>query len=306
MCIRLLFVWLVVAVTCASDRLYAQFTDPHNYDDSPVGLNELEFAFAYAQSNASIDTAIVIAGAKLDLYQGSFSYSRYFGLAHRLFWVTGNLPAGRLNGSISGTRVQGSVAGMGDSACQIGGLLKGGPALSVEQFASYKPTTIVGLSLIITVPTGLYDSGKVLNLGSDRWSFKPEIALTHPFGAEQKWQVDTYANVYFFTDNTSYRRGEVLRQDPLPGIEGHLSYSFLNNLWASFDARYSFRGATSLNGVSQDNAQRNFSLGSEVSFSLNARNTFTFVYDKAVVHENGPALAGFSLKYAYTWGKGYR
>ena len=55
-------------------------------------------------------------------------------------------------------------------------------ALSIEQFASYKPGTSLGLSLAITAPTGLYNSGKILNLGSDRWSFTPEIALSHPFG----------------------------------------------------------------------------------------------------------------------------
>jgi hypothetical protein len=105
-------------------------------------------------------------------------------------------------------------------------LLNGGPALSVEQFENYKPTTTVGVSLSMTAPTGLYRSDKVLNLGSDRWSFKPEISLSHLFGPEQKWQLNIYANVYFFTDNTSYHRTEILRQEPLPGIEGQMSYAF--------------------------------------------------------------------------------
>lgn len=44
----------------------------------------------------------------------------------------------------------------------------------------------MGMSLTITAPTGLYDADKLLNLGSNRWSFKPEIALSHPFGPKQK------------------------------------------------------------------------------------------------------------------------
>lgn len=112
-------------------------------------------------------------------------------------------------------------------------LLKGGPALSVAQFENYEPTTTVGVSLTITAPTGQYDANKVLNLGSKRWSFKPEFAVSHPFGPEQKWRFDAYANADFYTDNTTYQRTKVLRQLPLPGLEGHIIRSFWNspNLW---------------------------------------------------------------------------
>jgi hypothetical protein len=185
-------------------------------------------------------------------------------------------------------------------------LLKGGPALSVAQFENYKPTTVVGMSLGITAPTGLYNSNKILNLGSDRWSFKPEIALSHPFGQEQKWQLDAYANAYFFTDNTSYHGVEILRQDPLPGVEGHISYSFVSSAWVSFDTRYSFRGVTFVNGVNQSNSQQNFSVGSELNVSLNARNALVFGFDRAFVHQNGPASTGFAVRYNFTWGRGYK
>ena len=301
----LLFVCFALASHGPPDKVYAQFTDPRNYDNTPVGTNQVELAYAYARSNASIDTSLIVTGARVNLNQGSIGYTRYFGLFHRLFWVKATLPMAGLDGSISDTKVQGSVTGTGDTSYQISALLKGGPALSLAQFENYKPTTTVGMSISITAPTGLYDSIKVLNLGSDRWSFKPEIALSHPFGPEQKWQLDAYANAYFFTNNTSYHGVEILRQDPLPGIEGHMSYSFVNSLWVSFDTRYSLRGVTFVNGVNQNNSQQNFSLGTELNVSLNARNSLVFGFDKALVHKNGPALTGFGVKYNFTWGKGY-
>jgi len=301
----LLFICLVVAIPAFPHRLYAQFTEAHNYDNTPVGVNQVELAYSYAHANASLDTSLVVEGAKFNLSQGSISYTRYFGLFHRLGWVQASLPIAGLDGSVSGTTVEGSITGVGDSGYTLAMLLKGGPALSAEQFETYKPTTIVGLSLSITAPTGLYRSNKVLNLGSDRWSFKPEISLSHPFGPEQKWQLDTYANVYFFTDNTSYHRTEILRQEPLPGIEGHMSYSFTSSVWASVDTRYSFRGTTLVNGENQNNSQQNFILGSEVNVSLTRRNSLVFEFGKALVHNNGPASTGFAVKYSYSWGKGY-
>jgi len=302
---RLFLACLALAVLHVPHRAWAQFNDAHSYDNTPVGTNQVELAYSYVHANASLDTALIIPGAKLDLNQGMISYARYFGLFHRLMWVEAGVPVAGLTGSISGTRIQGSTTGAGDSSYQAAMLLKGGPALTVEQFENYKPTTILGVSFTITTPTGLYRANKILNLGAERWAFKPEFALSHPFGAEQKWQFEAYANVYFYTDNTSYHGREILRQEPLPGFEGHITYSFNNSLWASVDTRYSFRGTTFVNGVGQNNAQQNFVLGTEMNVSINARNSLLFEFAKPLVHQNGPVLVGFTVKYDYTWGKGY-
>ena len=159
------------------------------------------------------------------------------------------------------------------------------------------------MSLTISAPTGQYNSNNLLNLGSERWSFKPEIAVSYPFGSEQKGQCDVYAHAYLITDNTSYKGREILRQEPLPGMEGHVSYFFVHNAWVSIDTLYSFSGATVIDGVHQNDAQKNFTLGSEVNVSLNPRNSLVFQFAKALVHQNGPALTGFAVKYSYSWGK---
>jgi len=284
----------------------AQFADPRLYTNSPVGTNQIELLYAYARSNTSIDSSLIVGGAKFHLNQGVVTYTRYFGLKDHLAWVEPSLPIAGLSGSISGTNISGSVTGTGDSSYQTGMLLKGGPALSVAEFESYKPTTSIGVSLTVTAPTGKYDENKLLNLGTARWSFKPEIGVCQPFGRAQRWEIDAYANSYFFTDNTTYRGIEILKQRPLPGLEAHLSYSFNDAVWASVDTRYSFRGDTLVSGVGQNNGQRNFIVGSEVNVSLNPRSTLVFVLAKAAVHHNGPSITGFSVRYDYTWGKGYK
>jgi hypothetical protein len=303
---RLRFVCLTLAIFPFPGQVYAQFAEAHHYDNTPIGVNQVELAYAYAHSDASIDTSLVVAGARFNLNQGTITYTRYFGFLHRAAWVEASVPLADLSGSVSGTNIQGSITGSGDSSYAVTGLLKGGPALSPDQFADYKPTTTVGLSLTISAPTGQYDPNHLLNLGSDRWSFKPEIALSHPFGSGQKWQCDGYAHAYFFTDNTSYHGKEILRQEPLPGLEGHVSYFFVPKAWASIDALYSFRGPTVINGVNQNNAQKNFTLGSEVNVSLNSQNSLVFQFAKALVHQNGPSLTGFAVKYTYSWGRGYK
>jgi Putative MetA-pathway of phenol degradation len=285
---------------------HAQFTDPRNYQNAPIGVNQAELAYAYARSDTSIDPSITIGHARLNLNQGTISYTRYFSLLHRMAWFSPSLPIAGLNGSISGTNVNKAITGTGDSNYEMALLLKGGPALTVPEFENYQPTATIGMSLNVTAPTGKYDSTTVLNLGSNRWSFTPEFALSWPFGTQQKWEFDAYANAGFYTDNTLYQGKEILKQDPLPGLEGHLSYAFLDNLVTSLDARYSCFGRTTINNVNQNDSQKNFVLGSETIVSLNEKNSLSFIVAKALVHDNGPTITGVIVKYDYYWGKGYR
>jgi hypothetical protein len=282
-------------------RVLAQFNDPRAYANTPVGTNQIELNYAHVHANASLDPSLAIRGANLNVNQGIIDYTYYFGLFGRLAWVEAGVPLAGLSGSVAGTNISGATNGAGDSSYQFGILLKGGPALNTADFENYEPPTSLGLSLTITAPTGSYQPNKILNLGSDRWSFKPEVALSHPFGAQRKWEVDVYGNVSFYTDNTSYHGKEILRQQPLPGVEGHLSYSFNDRVWVALDTRYSSRAVTFLNGISQNNAQENFILGSEVNLSLNPRNSLSFVFAKTLVHDNSPTATGFSVKYDYTW-----
>jgi hypothetical protein len=60
--------------------------------------------------------------------------------------------------------------------------LFGAPALSVKDFASYKQNTIIGLSLAVTAPAVQYDSQRLVNIGANRWSLKPEIGISKALG----------------------------------------------------------------------------------------------------------------------------
>jgi hypothetical protein len=301
---RIFFVALALAGLLHPNQAWAQFSDPRTYEETPTGTNQIEGAYSYAHGDTSIDTSVIVTGAQLNLHQVTIDYTHDFGWLDHLMWVEAAVPLADLAGSISGTNIHRSTSGTGDSSYAFGMLLKGGPALSETEFAQYAPRTTVGVSFTATAPTGSYDANRILNLGAGRWSLKPEIGVSHPFGRDQKWVLDLYANVYFYTDNTAYHGREILRQEPLPGLEGHISYSFNDKIWTSLDSRYSFRADTFVDGVNQDNPQQNFILGTETNVSLGARSSVVVEVGKALVHRNGPAVAGLSVKYDYSWGSG--
>jgi len=298
---------LVALAACSSPAaLYAQFTDPRTYTLAPVGISQLEVDYIHAEADASIDASIEVAGAHFEQNQAVVSCTHNFSMLSHLAWIKLGVPYATVSGSIAGTSISGSTTGAGDSSLQFTTLLKGGRALSAAEFAAYQPAPTVGLSVTITAPTGEYDAEKLLNLGSHRWSLKPELALSYPFGPDQSWVADAYVNVYFFTDNTAYHGVEVLRQEPLPGIEAHLSHDFTPRLWASLDLRYGFRGETVVDGVNQNDAQESLVAGAEANWSPSPSHSFVFVFAKALVHHNAPSATGVALKYVYTWGAAAR
>jgi hypothetical protein len=71
---------------------------------------------------------------------------------------------------------------------------------------------LVGASLTIIAPTGQYESSRLINIGSNRWSFKPEIGLALPRG---RWLFETSLGAWFYTDNDAFFGGRKREQDPI-------------------------------------------------------------------------------------------
>ena len=63
----------------------------------------------------------------------------------------------------------------------------GAPALTAAEFKDYRQDFILGASLRLTAPLGQYDSDKLVNIGTNRWSLKPEIGFSKAFG---RWTVE--------------------------------------------------------------------------------------------------------------------
>jgi hypothetical protein len=162
---RLRLVCSALALSAGTWRAYSQFTDPRNHQNSPVGVNQVELAYAYAHSDASINPSIIIADARLDLNQGTIGSTRYCSFLPRMVWVSPSLPIAGLSRSNSTTKVSGSRVGAGDSSYEAAMLVLGGPALSVAEFATYQPSTTVGISFGVTAPKGSYESDEILNPG---------------------------------------------------------------------------------------------------------------------------------------------
>ena len=133
------------------------------------------------------------------------------------------LPWARVSGSIPGTPISGSNDGFADPILYVTRSFRGAPALDLEGFMGYQQDTIVAGALIVQMPLGQYDSDRVLNVGTNRWVFKPEVAVSKARGP---WTYELYGNVQLFTDNDDYFGDLALEQDAIWGLEGHVIRDF--------------------------------------------------------------------------------
>jgi hypothetical protein len=169
---------------------------------------------------------------------------------------------------------------------------------------------LLGASVKIVIPVGQYDPTMLINLGSNRWAFKPELGLSHRHG---HWIVDAYGGAWLFTTNPEffsrnqyYAGTRAQTQDPIGIVEMHLSYDVRPRLWFSLDGNFWSGGTTSLNGVENPSTlQKSSRVGVTASVPLTMRQSVKFGFASGAYARFGGDYTIFSAAWQYSWvGKG--
>ena len=176
----------------------------------------------------------------------------------------------------------------------------GAPALAARELATYRETTVVGVALQIVAPSGEYYPDKLVNLGSNRWAFRPRIGVSHTAG---RWTLEAYGDVWLYTDNTDFLGGMTLEQDPFWVVQGHVLYTFRRGLWLGVNAGFANGGRTTVDGEEKD-FQENTRLGATLSIPLGRRHALKLVYVGGIATRLGADFDTFNLAYQYRWGGG--
>ncbi len=298
----LLLVWLT------SLRLYGQSLAPRAYLITPVGANALTISESYSTGDIEFNNTVPITGANGT--NNVFVATFYHGLSFfgRSANITLGLPytVGTFSALVINQRQEVYRSGLGEGAIRFAVNLKGGPAMKLPQFAQWKQKQLLGVSLLVQAPTGQYDPTKLINIGTNRWGFKPEFGYSQRWG---NWIVDGYGAVWFFTTNpeffshNSYFPGVQSRsQEPIGVLEGHLSRDFKPRLWVSLDGNFWFGGQTRLNGVEAANTlQRNSRVGATASFPVSKHQSLKFSYANGAYVRYGGDYQTVTAAWQYSW-----
>jgi hypothetical protein len=300
---RVLVVTLFGLIT-SSMNLHAQDLEPRAYSNTPVGMNFLLVGYQYSQGGLLFDPAVPITDADANVNMGLLGYVHTLAIADKSAKVGVLLPFAGLdaNGFVEDVFRTREDQGLADPAFYFTINLYGAPALSFEEFKDYQQDTIIGLALKLTAPLGVYENDRLLNIGTNRWSFKPEIGISQALG---RWTLEVAAAATLYSDNDEFDNGKTRQQDAIYSVQGHVVYTFPGNIWASVGATYYTGGRTTIDGVSRNDLQQNWRTGFTLALPINRHHSIKLFGNSGVRTRTGTDYDSLGIAWQYRWGGGF-
>ena len=293
---------LLTAAVMTGHRAHAQSLEPRSYANTPVGINFLLLGYGYLDGDVAFDASSPLKDAEVHSHSGVVAYARsldVWGLSGKILAV---LPVADVSGSakLRGQEKDREVLGLGDPLLRLSVNFFGAPALSMAEYPAYRQDVIVGASLQVTAPLGQYDSDKLLNVGTNRWSFKPELGVSKAWGP---LTLELIPAITFFTNNDDFLNGKTLEQDPIYSLQGHLIYEVSRAFWAAFNTTYYAGGRTTIDGDKGEQLE-NVRVGMTAALSLSRRQSIKLSGSTGVYSRTDSNFWTVAIAWQYRWGGG--
>ena len=277
-----------------------QELEPRAYSNAPIGTNFVLGGYTHLSGQVLLDPSLPVdnVNATVDVY--TLGYARFFGLAGRTASFAAVVPyvEADLRGDVLDAPAEVHRAGWGDLHLRGAINLFGHPALTPAEFARTPETLSAGASLSVVAPTGQYESSRFINIGTNRWAFKPELGVSWPLG---RWFAEVAGGVWLFTDNDDFRGGQRRSQEPIYVYQLHAGYNFRPGLWLAADYGHYNGGRTAVNGVENDDAQSNSRVGLVLSVPVASGWSGKVGWSKGTVVRAGGDYRIFTVALQYRW-----
>jgi len=292
-----LFLTAALASTAAGQEM-----EPRAYSPAPMGTQFVLVSYGHQSGDVLLDASLPLKDVSVKLNAASVGYGRTLNFAGRQANVAVLFPYlwGTAQGTVFEDQVSVRRSGGGDVRVRFSTLLKGGEALTPREFAQRKPSTIIGASVSIVVPSGQYDPARLVNPGSNRWAFKPEIGVSKPKG---RWTFEVVGGTWLFTPNKSFLGNSRREQKPMASFQGAVIYTLRPRMWVSGNATYYRGGSTVINEKENEDRQKNARIGATFSYPLNQQQSLKIAWAKGVTTRIGGNLNTFAIAWQYAWFK---
>jgi hypothetical protein len=294
-CVCCLLVFLIVGLPFLC---LAQELEPRRWSHLPTGANFVGVGYAYTEADISFDPILGIEDGKMELHTYAAKYIRTFELFQKSarIGLAQAYQRGRWHGLVDGVPKSVRRGGLSDSVMRFAINLYGAPPLKGEEFAAYRAKvhveTIIGTALVVQLPTGEYKDGKLINLGTNRFTFRPQLGVVHNRG---KWSMELTGSVYIYTDNKDFLDGNKLETDPFYTLQAHLVYTFRPGLWTSAGAGYGYGGESTVDGEKKDDRRENigwtFSFGYPFTPQLGVKVAYLGIRSQESVGQDSDSIA---------------
>jgi len=293
---------LLLAVGLVSVVSHAQELTPRAYWPAPKGTKVLTFAYQYSTGDVLFDPSLPLVGVDSRINLTQFSYLKTINLAGRTANVQFSVPYswGTTEGVVDGVDRSRYIAGWADARARLSVNLLGAPTMGPAEFHQLRanPRPIVGASLLVSVPTGVYEEERLINVGTNRWAIKPAVGYIHPI--TKTWLSELELGVWLFGDNDEFL-GLTREQKPIASGEFHLVKRVKPGFWFSLDLNYYYGGRTTVSGDELADLQRNSRAGLTLMFPWKRHHALRASGSAGTVTSSGGDFDLFSLVYIYAW-----
>lgn len=291
---------VLVLVLLLSKIGSGQELDPRLYANLPTKMNAFALYYGYMSGNVVADPSLPIEDFKITSHNIAAAYVHTFSLAKKLARFQVSLPYTMMDGNlkINGVDTSGSRNGLGDMKLRFGINLLGSPAINRKDFRKYTQKTILGFSIVASIPTGLYYGDKRINIGSNRYAFKPEIGISKRFN---HFYTEGYLGVWIYGKNSDYMSNKTLKQAPVYTMQAHTSYYFKNQVWIGIDANWFNGGQTTVNEKSVGELKDNWRVGATLSAPITKSQSLKFQVNAGAFKNAGLNYDIYSLSYQYVF-----
>lgn len=293
---------LTATICLSCSAVSAQELMPRAYWPTPNGTNVFVVAYGRSVGDIVTDPSLPVTGVDSKINNLSLTYQRTFNLFDRTAKVQLTVPYSRgdTEGLVDNMLLQRHTSGLVDTTIRFVLNLKGAPSMDRAAFGELlkNPRTIVGASLLIQAPTGKYESDRLINIGTNRWSVKPAIGMIVPI--RPTWLFEAELGVWFFGDNDDFL-GQTREQKPVVSTAFHLIKQIRSGLWASLDANFYVGGQTNIGDTTQANLLRNSRVGVTFVMPIKGRHAIRTSYSTGAITTTGGDFEMFSLSYFYAW-----
>jgi outer membrane putative beta-barrel porin/alpha-amylase len=295
--VALVAVFLAAAVTAQAQQL-----EPRTYSNTPVGMNFLLLGYGYTVGDVAFDPSVPIEDGHITVHSAALAYARSLDVWGRAGKIDVVLPYAWLSGTakVAGRPESREVSGLGDPSVRFSFLPYGAPALTLDQFGDYNQDLIFGASFQVTAPLGQYDSDKLVNIGTNRWSFKPEIGISKTWGPVT---LELAPSATFYTDNDDFLGHKMLERDPLWAVQGHVIYHTRHGLWAAIDATYYAGGRTTIDGVRGESLE-DVRVGGTLAIPIDRHNSIKLTASTGAYARIGGNFTTAGIAWQFRWGGG--
>jgi hypothetical protein len=292
--------WTLVLALAACAAASAQELEPRAYSNAPIGTS---FALAgYTRLSGPVlpDPSVPITDltARVDIF--TLGYAHFFGAFGRTanFAIVQPYINADFRGEIAETTREAHRGGLGDLHLRAAINLFGHPALTPAQFLMRPDVLAGGASLSVVAPTGQYEGTRLINIGTNRWAFKPELGLSYPIG---NWFTEAAAGVWTFTENDDFFGGHRRTQERLAVYQLHAGYNFRRGLWLAVNLGRYVGGRTAIDGTAKDDEQHNSRVGLVLSLPIARGWSGKLAYSKGTVVRAGGDYSIATAALQYRW-----